>query len=175
MIEEIEATGSSSDPPRKLDSPVVLLAVSPGDGWAMRNADNTIGEGALVLSSWEQPPGFDSREGRSLVSATMYTSQASLGESGQPWRTAYEKRFQQAPGRDALVTWDALQFVLAGFQEVKGAYRVRLKPELAGRTSFESITGTMRWREGRPVRTLYLVRQEKGKTTLLRTIPLPET
>jgi ABC-type branched-subunit amino acid transport system substrate-binding protein len=106
-----------------------------------------------------------------VLEATAFTDLAELTEAGRAWVKRFAERFRVPPGWSAALAHDGLEFVLSGLRETEGASVAKLKQELASRESFEGLTGAIRWSDGRPLRTLYLVREAGGKRTLLKTIP----
>ncbi len=109
-----------------------------------------------------------------LVEATAWTDLAQLPEDGQAWVKRYTERFRAPPGRAAMLAHDGIGLVLSGLRETEGAAGAKLTQQLASRKSFESVTGTVRWAEGGPRRTLYLVREGGGKRELLKSTPADE-
>lgn len=108
---------------------------------------------------------------RAVVEATSYTDLAELPEAGVAWKKRFAERYRVEPGRAAALARDGLELVLSGLRETNGAAGEKLRQELASRKSFEGLTGTVRWSDGRPLRTLYLVREAGGKRTLLKALP----
>lgn len=102
--------------------------------------------------------------------AGVFSALVPLPEAGKTWQKQYEKRHHQLPGRDAMLARDALSLLTTSLAESQRLSRESFQESLFGRETFESLTGKVRWKEGRPLRTLYVTRWEKGKAEAVQTV-----
>jgi len=160
-IEEREKRGRD-----KVD--LEVLASGGGDSLGT-DAGESPREAVLLGGNVNGGPGRNS-----VYWAAIYSPLAKLPEAGADWKKRYEKRYQEPPSQASLLAHDALALVLSSLRKTNRADREALQKDLAGRESFDSLTGTLTWVDGRPQRTLYILRRQGGKDELVETVPAPQ-
>lgn len=111
---------------------------------------------------------------QAVYHASLFAPQAPPSPAMKAWQTRYEQRYGARPGRAALLAHDSLTLLLATLTDTPSRDRADLIRTLGDRTTFDSLTGPVVWADGRPQRTLYLLRDRGGKRDLVETIPAAE-
>lgn len=111
---------------------------------------------------------------QAVYQVSIHAAQAALSPAAQAWRTRYQQRFGAPPGRAALLAHDAVTLLFATLADATRPDRADLVKQMSEQTTFDSLTGRLTWSNGRPQRTLYLLRDHGGKQELIETIPVPE-
>jgi hypothetical protein len=118
------------------------------------------------------------KDGPAVYTATVFSTLGRLPEEGRNRLDALEKKQGQAPGPTAALALDAVQWLQQRAEALNKLVqattlksRLEVLDEMAPLESFDSVTGTMHWQEGRPVRPLFVVRWRGGRESLVRQVP----
>lgn len=170
-LEERDAGG---EPPAQAD--LVFVAASGARATALldRLAGTLPAETVFLLGGAEDDTKARPTWRQAIVRATLYTPLAPLAEPAAAWKKRYQERYQQPPGRAAFLARDALQFLLGGLRGMDDPMRAPLLEALGQPSAFDSFSGKVVWEDGRPRRTLYLVREQRGEQALIATLPAEE-
>jgi branched-chain amino acid transport system substrate-binding protein len=101
--------------------------------------------------------------------ASAYAAEG-LTDKGKEFARRYEERFRAAPGLPAAEAYDAARWLLGVMSAAQAAGGSALREALARREPFEALTGTVSWKERQPRRRLFVVRLEKGRPKVVRTV-----
>jgi branched-chain amino acid transport system substrate-binding protein len=101
--------------------------------------------------------------------ATSYV-RAGLTEAGEEFARRYEKRFGEAPDLRAVGAYDAARLLIDVLHQAQSVEGEALIAALAGRESFDSLTGPVTWKEGQPRRRVFVVRVRDRKAELVQTV-----
>ncbi len=114
---------------------------------------------------------------KGLYFSTHYAAAGATGATKE-FIDRYQKKYGYVPDDVAALTWDATRIVLQGLQETGGLSgklrkdRRNLREAMAGITSFEGITGTMKFDDqGDPVKCAVVVRiSETGEFVFTKSV-----
>lgn len=102
---------------------------------------------------WKPVP----KEVTAVYGVTAFAPQAKLPEESQKLLDTLGKK-HSAPGRSSAFAVDGIRFVLEGLKSARTSQPDKFLKALEGIREFESVTGPMVWKEGRPMRPLYIIR-----------------
>jgi branched-chain amino acid transport system substrate-binding protein len=117
--------------------------------------------------------------GVEAVTATVFAADG-LTEKGKEFAKRYEERFHEPPSFAAAQAYDAGRFLFETMQKAKGGglgrlrddqLRSELRDELLKVESFESVTGTITWKDRNPRRPVFVVRIKDGEAKVVQTVP----
>jgi ABC-type branched-subunit amino acid transport system substrate-binding protein len=169
---------------RRWKPDVVLLAVGPGRPKEMDEALTVLAAQALILDGGEDRDGpplawldRGAKDGPAICTASAFSRQAHPTDEGRKLLDQVRKKQDRPAGLAAVLALDAIGLlrlrpdVLRDLdREYDLAKRLTLLDDLAPPESFDSVMGPMHWKDGRPVRPLFVVQYQGGKEKLLRTI-----
>jgi branched-chain amino acid transport system substrate-binding protein len=104
-----------------------------------------------------------------LYLATVY-ARSGLTEQGRKFAHAYAERFGSPPDLDAAGAYDGARLLLDALVEAQSTRAAQVQGVLARRGAFESVTGTVEWQEGRPVRRLFVVQMRGEHGHVVQTV-----
>lgn len=170
----LEERDIGGEPPAQAD--LVFVAASGTRATALldRLAGKLPAEANFLLGGAEDDTKARASWRQAVYRATIYTPLAELSEPTATWKKRYEERYQQPPGRAAFLAHDGLQFLLGGLRDLDDPTRAALLETLGQPTQFDSFSGKVVWEEGRPRRTLFLIREQRGAQALIATVPAEE-
>jgi ABC-type branched-subunit amino acid transport system substrate-binding protein len=118
------------------------------------------------------------KDGPTVYTATAWSSVAQMPEEARKRLDEWQKKQGRPSTRSAVLALDAVGLLQKRPQLLSDLDRARhlskrleLLGEMAPLAEFESLAGPMSWKEGRPVRPLFLVRSQLGQETLVRPLP----
>src|SRR5262249_17864148 len=116
-------------------------------------------------------------EGATVYTASAYSSLAAPTGAGRKLLDALRKKQGRPAGPAGALALDAVRLLetwpdlLANLAKTSDLQkRLKLLNEHPTLGEFDSVAGTMYWKEGRPNRPLFLVRYRGGKETLIRQV-----
>jgi branched-chain amino acid transport system substrate-binding protein len=158
---------------------VVLLAVGADRPAKVNEALAVLAGRVLLLYGGEDRDGLPlaGLDGATVYTATAWTSLARPTEQSKPLLDELRKKEGRAPGLAAVLAVDAIGLLRQQARLLTELARTaeeekridRLK-DVTPAEEFESVAGTMFWKEGRPVRPLFIVRHQGGKEALARSL-----
>jgi branched-chain amino acid transport system substrate-binding protein len=101
--------------------------------------------------------------------ATAYSADH-LSESGRAFARSYQERFHEAPDLFAAQSYDAARLLLDALQHAGSSSREALGKELAHRETFDSVTGSVRWKERQPRRRVFVAALRNNKPQIVSTV-----
>jgi branched-chain amino acid transport system substrate-binding protein len=108
-----------------------------------------------------------------LYLATAYASEA-LTETGQDFSRRYEEAFHEAPDIFAVQAHDAAQLLIDALPEARSTAPAKLREQLAGLQSFESLIGPVTFNSRQARRPVFVVAVQDGRARRVTTMPASE-
>ena len=108
-----------------------------------------------------------------VVTATVFSPEE-FTERGQAFAKRYQERFQEPPDLAAVQGHDAARLLCDAMTRAKTAAGDKVREQLAATADFESLTGPLRFQDGRARRRLFVVRVSGGQAKVVQRIE-PET
>jgi branched-chain amino acid transport system substrate-binding protein len=99
--------------------------------------------------------------------ATAYAPEG-LPDAGKEFARRYVERFHAPPDLHAALAYDGARLLLAALRQVPDVTPARLRARLAQREPFESVTGPLTWKDGQPLRPLFLLRLANNRPKLVQ-------
>jgi branched-chain amino acid transport system substrate-binding protein len=94
---------------------------------------------------------------------------------GQDFAKRYQERFHEAPDLTAVQGYDAARVLFDAMARAKTAVADRVRKQLAAATDFESLTGPVRFKDGRARRRVFVVSLHAGEVNVVQKIdPEPD-
>ncbi len=156
---------------------VVLLAANGRDFRRLRAALRQAGWRGPVLHGGEDV-GIDAIRRDAPGDPRLYLvtvfAHAGLTAEGKALAARYRERFRQPLDLPAAQAYDGARLLFAVLQEAGNAKGTRVREVLKARETFESLTGPVTWKDGQPLRRLFVVRIAEGKKAVVQTLPAPE-
>jgi ABC-type branched-subunit amino acid transport system substrate-binding protein len=153
-----------------------VLAVRPAEFRALRAALRQAGWRAPVLYGGEDVGANallrDAADDPALYLVTVFIRDG-LTADGKALASRYEERFRQPLDLPAAQAYDAARLLFAALKETGPLKRNRLGEVLKGRQTYESLTGTVTWKDRQPHRRLFVVRSAEGKRAVVQTVTDP--
>ena len=162
---------------------VVLLALGAAPPAGLEKALATLAAGSVVLDGGEDGDGPPLRwldrgkNGPTIYRVTAYSSLAPAPPASRKLLDELRQKQGRAPDRTGILALDAVGLLRERADLLRDLERTpelkkrrELLEELPPLPEFSSVTGTMYWKEGRPVRPLFVVRSRGGKEALVRQI-----
>lgn len=116
--------------------------------------------------------------GAEAVTATVFATEG-LTDKGKDFAKRYEERFHEPPSFAAAQAYDAGRLLFETLQKAKGGSLGRLRDDqlrgdlrdaLLKVESFDSVTGTITWKDHVPRRPLFVVRVKDGEAKVVQTV-----
>jgi branched-chain amino acid transport system substrate-binding protein len=152
---------------------VVLIGAASGDTLFFRAALKREDLGApLLYGGADRGPGTFTGTlgpGSDVYLATVF-SPDKLTSRGQEFARRYHEEFHEAPDLAAVEAYDAAWLLLTTINQAQSAIPDRVREELMGTESFESLTGTVTFKERLARRPLFIVRVSDAKDHVEETI-----
>jgi branched-chain amino acid transport system substrate-binding protein len=111
--------------------------------------------------------------GAEVVTATVFTPDG-LTDKGKEFAQRYQERFHEPPSFAAAQAYDAARLLFETMQKANTAAPARVRDEIMKAAPFESVTGTVTWKDRKTQRNVYVVRVRDGKATTVKTVAPPE-
>jgi branched-chain amino acid transport system substrate-binding protein len=150
---------------------VVLLAVTPGE---FRPLYSTLAEGgfrgAVLYGGEDAGPMTAGRDGGPDVYLTTVYCPQKLTARGQEFARRYEADNHEPADLYAAQAYDGACLLFAVLGKAKGTDPAAVRQELERTESFETVTGTVSWKDQRARRAFFLLRVQGGKTTVVQTV-----
>jgi branched-chain amino acid transport system substrate-binding protein len=108
------------------------------------------------------PPGPD------VCLATVFAADA-LSDKGKAFAKKYEEHFHEPPDLAAIQAYDAVRLVAEAMQRINSASAEDLRRELSKIDRFESLLGTLVWKDHAARRRVFVVRFHDKETTVAKT------
>jgi ABC-type branched-subunit amino acid transport system substrate-binding protein len=143
----------------KRQKPAAVVLAAPGD-WCLESRKalrETFPDAELYFVGDDGSPLRHKLMHREFAVTIVPPADAELPEAGAALR-----RQGKEPSRDALLGLDAVRLVLQGLKKTKSLQRDKLVEALEGITEFDSVTGELTWKQGRPTRRLFVVAGKQG-------------
>ncbi len=106
--------------------------------------------------------------GPDVYLATVYTADA-LTDKGKAFAKKYEERFHEPPDLAALSAYDAVRLVAETMQHDNSTVALDLRASLSGLEKFESLLGTITWKDHQARRRLFVVRLHEKESNVVKT------
>jgi hypothetical protein len=163
---------------------LLLLAVGAEQPAGLDEAVAGVVGRAVVLYGGEDRDGHPlpwlergAKDGPAVYTATAFSSLARLPEESRPLLDALRKKQGRAPGRTAVLALDAIRLLRQRAEVLRELDRAAtlmkrfdLLDRLSPLESLDGVTGTMFWKEGQPVRPLFIVGHQGGQETVVRQV-----
>jgi branched-chain amino acid transport system substrate-binding protein len=107
--------------------------------------------------------------GPDLYLATVYATEK-LTAHGQEFARRYEAGFHESPDLYAAGAYDGARLLFDVLHRAQTTAPAALRDELARTESFETVTGTVAWKDRRPRRTFFLVEVKGGQVRVVQTV-----
>lgn len=152
---------------------VVVLACSVADFRALRSrVTAALPKASLIYGGPDAgaAPLQAELEARSDVYlATAYDADH-LSEIGRDFAKSYQERFHEPPDLYAAQAYDAARLLLQLMHRAGSASKEALRKELEKLDSFDSVTGSLHWKEHQPSRRVFLVALKNHRAKVVRAI-----
>ena len=96
-----------------------------------------------------------------VYTATVFTPDE-LTERGQTFAKQYQDRFHEAPDLAAVQGYDAARLLFDAMARAKSAAADKVREQLTTTTDFESLTGPLRFKDGRAHRRVFVLSLHDG-------------
>jgi branched-chain amino acid transport system substrate-binding protein len=146
---------------------VILLAVASGEFRSLYSAFADGGFHGAVLYGGEDAgpmPG-----GSDVYLATVYCPEK-LTARGQEFARRFEADNHEPPDLYAAQAYDGACLLFGVLSKVKATDPAAVRQELQRTESFETVTGTVTWKDHRARRGFFLLHIKGGKTTVVQTV-----
>jgi branched-chain amino acid transport system substrate-binding protein len=97
-------------------------------------------------------------------------ARSGLTAEGKKFATRFRDRFREPPDLDAAQAYDAMRLLRQALGQAEGPRRDQVGAALDKLTSFDSVTGPVRWQVWRPQRRLFVVRLQAGESSTVQTL-----
>jgi branched-chain amino acid transport system substrate-binding protein len=150
---------------------VILLAVAPGE---FRSLYSALADGgfrrAVLYGGEDAGPMTGGRDGGpDLYLATVYCPEK-LTARGQEFARRYEADNHEPPDLYAAQAYDGACLLFGVLSKAKGTDPAAVRQELERTETFETVTGTVTWKDHRARRAFFLLHVQGGKTTVAQTV-----
>jgi branched-chain amino acid transport system substrate-binding protein len=108
-----------------------------------------------------------------VVTATVFTADE-LSDKSKEFAQRYQERFHEPPSFAAAQAYDAARLLFEAMQKANTASPARVRDDMMKGAPFESLTGTVTWKDRRAQRSVYVVRVHDGKAKTVKTVAAPE-
>jgi ABC-type branched-subunit amino acid transport system substrate-binding protein len=167
--------GAEKDLPKRLTdakADVVLICGSVGDFLKIR-AQCAAEKFAAPLIFGGEDDGIFSIQG-SAAGPDVYLATISapdgLTDKGKAFAKKYEDRFHAVPSLAAIQAYDAVRLVAEAMQQSNSTSALDLKAHLNRMDKFESLLGTVTWKDHVAKRPVFLARLHDKETTIVKTV-----
>jgi branched-chain amino acid transport system substrate-binding protein len=152
---------------------VVLVAGPPADCLSFRTALHKEGLNAPLLYGGADrgPDAFLATigPGADIYLATAFSTEK-LTPRGQEFARRYQDEFHEAPDLAAAEAYDAAWLLFTTINKAQSIAADRLREDLAATESFESLTGSVTFKDRQARRPLFIVRAADGKAHVEETL-----
>ena len=148
---------------------VVLIAASVGD---FRATAARLGYDALpvpLLYGGEDVGVEALAASRGDVTTATVVAMDALTDRGKDFVRKYQERFHEGPDLPACQAYDAARVLFDAMARAKGVAADRVRDQLGAASDFESLTGPLRFKDGRARRRVFVVRLQDGKVNVEQT------
>lgn len=112
---------------------------------------------------------------RGDVTTATVIARDELTDRGQDFAKRYQERFHEPPDLTAVQGYDAVRVLFDAMARAKTAAADRVREQLAAATDFESLTGPLRFKDGRARRRVFVVSLHAGEAKVVqKTDPEPD-
>jgi branched-chain amino acid transport system substrate-binding protein len=146
---------------------VILLALASGEFRSLYSALADGGfRGAVLYGGEDAGP---MAGGPEVYLATVYCLQK-VTARGQEFARRYEADNHEPPDLYAAQAYDGACLLFGVLSKVKGPDPAAVRQELERTESFETVTGTVTWKDHRARRGFFLLHVQGGTTTVVQTV-----
>ncbi len=154
---------------------VVLIATSVADFQAAAGQVETGGTHAPLLYGGEDVGVAPLAAGRGDLATATVVSLEDLTDRGKEFAKKYQERFHETADLPACQAYDAARALFAALVRAKGTAPDHVRDALAAASGFDSLTGPLRFKDGRARRRVFVVSLHDGEAKTVRTIdPEPD-
>ena len=152
----------------------VLIAADAVDFLKVRNILEAAGLHVPALYGGADAGGERLAAGKDdVITATVFAPEE-LKERGRAFLQRYEEHFHEPPDLTAVQGYDAARVLLNALSRANSTAGGKVRDQIASSTDFESLTGPLRFQDGRARRRVFVTRVNGGQAAVVQRVE-PET
>jgi branched-chain amino acid transport system substrate-binding protein len=111
----------------------------------------------------------DSKEGPDIYLATAF-AETELGEKGRDFDRRFREATGERPGISAALAYDATRLLFEAMSQAGTTSGTRIREQLAKTDDFESVTGSLSFKDRQARRLVFVVRVRGGEVKVVRSV-----